>query len=118
MTPRPPLLVTPDAGDRFDPDPLDPGRIAEGTPEAGDRHLATWSDGTITGIWRCTPGRFTDTEVDETFMVLEGRASIRQGDSVSEVGPGDVCVLSAGAETEWTVTETVVKIYVLAPGSD
>jgi uncharacterized cupin superfamily protein len=116
MTPRPPLVITPDDDGRFDPDPLDSGQVVAGDPETGDRHLATWSDGTITGIWRCTPGRFTDIEVDETFIVLEGRASIRQGGSVTEVGPGDVCVLGAGAETEWTVTETVVKVYVAAAG--
>ena len=30
-----------------------------------------------------------------------------------EVGPGDVCVLPAGAETRWTVHETLTKVYVI-----
>ncbi|MGB2851598.1 MAG: cupin domain-containing protein [Solirubrobacterales bacterium] len=50
--------------------------------------------------------------------MIEGCASIRHGDAVHEVGPGDVCVLPAGAETEWTVHETLVKVYVVDPDPD
>jgi uncharacterized protein len=113
MSGSPQVVVTRAGGGAFVPDPLADHQIVEGSPEATDRHLGTWSDGTTTGVWRCTPGRFTDVEVDETFVVLEGRASIRCGDDVFTVGPGDVCVLPAGAVTEWTVHQTLVKVYVL-----
>ena len=65
-----------------------------------------------TGIWRCTPGTVTDVEADETFVVLSGRATIEHDGASHEVGPGDVCVLPAGAETKWTVHETLTKVFV------
>ena len=68
-------------------------------------------------MWRCTPGRFRDVEVDETFVVIEGRATIEFEGGKVEVGPGDVCVLSAGAETVWTVHETLLKGYALGKTS-
>ena len=33
-----------------------------------------------------------------------------------ELGPGDVCVLTAGTETVWTVHETLLKGYSLRLG--
>ena len=68
-------------------------------------------------IWRCTPGTVTDVEADETFVVLSGRATIDHDGASHEVGPGDVCVLPAGAETNWTVHETLTKVFVIVdPG--
>ena len=107
------IVVAPVAGSRFEPDPIPEDAILAGRPIAGDRRLGEWGDGIVSGIWRCLPGRFTDVEVDETFVVLEGRATIRTGSQQVEVGPGDVCMLPAGAETEWTVHERLLKVYVL-----
>ena len=99
------------------PDPIAPEQVIEGSPLASDRVVGHWKGGAQTGVWRCEPGRFTDVKVDESFVVLEGRASIRHGEAVHELRAGDVCVLRAGIETEWTVHETVVKVYVLDPDS-
>lgn len=96
---------------------LDPGSIVAGSPRTCEGEIATASlpDGSAlaTGVWRCTEGTVTDTEADETFVVLSGRATIEHGGSTHEVGPGDVCVLPAGAETRWTVHETLTKVYVI-----
>jgi uncharacterized cupin superfamily protein len=68
------------------------------------------------GVWEHTAGVSSDTEADELFVVLAGRARIEVADgTVLEVGPGDVGILEAGAETVWTVYETLRKIYVLLP---
>jgi uncharacterized cupin superfamily protein len=96
------------------PDPLDQAQVLDGDPRPAAAVLAESADGAESGVWRCTPGRFRDVEVDETFVVLAGRATIEfQGGRV-EVGPGDVCVLASGTRTVWTVHETLLKGYALA----
>ena len=93
-------------------EPLDPGQVVEGDPRTASFVLAQ-SGGLETGVWRCTPGTVRDVEVDETFVVIEGRATIEFEGGRVEVGPGDVCSLAAGTETVWTVSETLLKGYVL-----
>ena len=93
----------------LEPDPLDPEQILEGSPETAAHGLAATPEGGESGVWRCTPGRFSDVEADETFVVIEGRATIEWEGGLVEVGPGDVCVLEAGTETVWTVHETILK---------
>lgn len=95
-------------------DPLDPEQVLEGDPRTSAYVLASGAGGSETGVWRCTPGKFRDTEAEETFVVLEGRATIEFDGGVVEVGPGDVCSLEAGTETVWTVHETLLKGYVIA----
>lgn len=100
---------------------LDPESIVSGSPRTfeGEIAAAPLGDGSTlaTGIWRCTPGTVTDVEADETFVVLSGRATIDHDGASHEVGPGDVCVLPSGAETTWTVHETLTKVFVIAdPG--
>ena len=75
--------------------------------------LSESADGRIVrGIWQMTPGVVTDTEADEIFVVLAGRATVEFADgTVMEVGPGDVAVLTEGAKTTWTVHETLRKVY-------
>jgi uncharacterized protein len=96
---------------------LDPSTIVEGTPRTRSGEIASTplADGSTleTGVWSCSPGTVTDVETDETFVVLSGRAEIECDGETFEIGPGDVCVLPAGAETKWTVYETLTKVYVL-----
>lgn len=98
-------------------EPLDPGTILEGDPKtsAGEIASTVLPGGATfeTGVWRCTPGVVTDVEADETFVVISGRATIEHDGDSHDVGPGDVCVLPAGADTRWTVHETLTKIYVI-----
>lgn len=88
--------------------------VVAGAPVAGVYELGTFG-GTEIGVWEMTPGVATDTEVDEIFVVLSGRARIVFLDPAREaidVGPGSVVRLAAGMRTEWTVTETLRKVYV------
>jgi len=94
---------------------LDPDSIVAGTPRTSEATIATAQlpGGTLaTGVWRCTEGIVTDVEADETFVVLSGRATIEHDGARHEVGPGDVCVLPAGAATRWTIHETITKVFV------
>lgn len=60
-----------------------------------------------------TPGTATDTEAEEVFVVLSGKARIVFLDdgSTLDVAAGDVVRLRAGQRTSWTVTETLRKVY-------
>ena len=102
----------------LEPEPLDPDSILGGTPETTGVVLFESEDGRVTrGLWQCTPGRLTDVEVDEMFVVVSGRATIEFEDGPSiDVGPGDVCVLEEGARTVWTVHETLRKVYQITSG--
>ncbi|MDX1888232.1 cupin domain-containing protein [Mycolicibacterium sp. 050158] len=65
------------------------------------------------GVWEMTPGVMNDVETDEVFVVLSGAATVEfaTGTPTMQIGPGDVVRLAAGAETVWTVTETLRKVY-------
>lgn len=87
--------------------------VHSGNPTAGAVELGAFG-GVEVGVWEMTPGVASDTEVDEVFIVLAGRARIAFDEPVApaiEVGPGSVVRLDAGMRTTWTVTETLRKIY-------
>ncbi|MBH0007831.1 cupin domain-containing protein [Salinibacterium sp. SWN1162] len=92
---------------------LGANEVVEGTPTAGYAVLDTLGDSEI-GVWEMSVGTATDTEVDEVFVVISGRASIHfaADDRTIAVGPGDVVRLTDGMQTTWTITETLRKIYV------
>ncbi len=94
-------------------DPLDPSQVVSGNPQVSSYELLD-TESVAVGIWQHTAGVSTDVEVDEIFVVLAGRATIEvSGGPTLEVGPGDVGVLEAGAETTWTIHEDLRKIYVI-----
>jgi uncharacterized cupin superfamily protein len=101
----------PDAA--LEPSELDPAQIVAGDPRISEAVLHASEDGrVIRGIWQMTPGVVTDVEADEVFVVVSGRATVEFADgTVLELGPGDVGVLTEGAETTWTVHETLRKVY-------
>lgn len=95
-------------------EPLPVDEVLAGAPTAAVRELATLG-GIEIGVWEMTPGTATDTEADEVFVVLSGRATIAFASSGLpdlEVGPGSVVRLAEGMRTTWTVTETLRKIYI------
>ena len=109
-----PITVADARAVELGPDPIDPELIVSGSPVASAADIAEGRSGAVTGVWRIEPGVVTDTEVEETFVVLEGRATIEHDGESYELRPGSVCVFAAGAETKWTVHETLLKVYVIA----
>ncbi|MFI5760621.1 cupin domain-containing protein [Streptomyces sp. NPDC051563] len=94
-------------------DELDPAQIVSGNPVVTGKVLWEAPDGSqVRGIWQITPGVVTDTEANELFVVVSGRATIEvEGGGTLEVGPGSACVLREGDKTTWTVHETLRKAY-------
>lgn len=106
----------------LEPSTLDESRIVAGSPEVRSAvlHSAGWSE---RGVWEITPGVVTDTESDELFVVLSGRATVEILDSrtgtvtsVLELVPGHAGVFAAGTSTRWTVHETLRKVYQITVG--
>ncbi len=88
-------------------------QVIAGTPTTATVEVGAFS-GVELGVWEMTPGTAVDVEADEVFVVLSGRARIVFTDRDAapiEVGPGDLVRLVAGMRTEWTVTETLRKVY-------
>ncbi|APY88870.1 DUF861 domain-containing protein [Streptomyces alfalfae] len=94
-------------------EPLDPAQIVSGAPEVTGKVLWESADGKqVRGIWQITPGVVTDTEANELFVVVSGRATVVvEGGATLELGPGDAAVLREGDRTTWTVHETLRKAY-------
>ena len=114
MTPI--VVIEPDTVELTESE-LDPATIISGSPRTFEGEIATaplpGGAALATGVWRCSTGTVTDVEADETFVVLSGRATIEHAGESHEVGPGDVCVLPAGAETTWTIHEDLTKVFVV-----
>jgi uncharacterized cupin superfamily protein len=106
-------FALPVAAAELQPVALDPSQVVAGTPQVSELVLSESADGRVVrGIWQMTPGVVTDTEADELFVVLSGRATIEFEDgTVLNVGPGDAALLTAGAKTRWTIHETLRKVY-------
>jgi len=100
--------------DQLEPDPLDPEQVVLGNPEVSS--LTLWEkDGAESGLWRITPGEASDVEVKESFLVIEGRATIEYADGRAfTVGPGDTHHFEGGEETVWKVEETLLKAFWIA----
>lgn len=97
----------------LEPAPLDSSQMLAGDPHVSAAQLLT-TDTVEIGVWEHTTGTSTDTEADEVFVVLTGRATVAVEDGPTlELHPGVVGFLDAGARTTWTVHETLRKVYVL-----
>ena len=99
---------------RLDSTALPASGVDDGEPRTDSVELLR-SGAIEIGIWEIAPGVATDTETDEVFVVLSGRARVDiegQADPL-ELRAGTVGRLAAGARTRWTVTETLRKVYVL-----
>lgn len=87
-------------------------QIVSGNPRVGTAELGELGECAI-GVWEITPGVSTDTEIDEFFIVLSGRATVTfaDGTPAMDLKAGTVGHLKAGTATTWTVTETLRKVY-------
>ena len=102
-------------------EPLPADQVVAGAPTTGFAVLVEGSvagggseiGGPEIGVWEMTPGTATDVEVDEVFVVLEGRATVLMpGLDAVELTPGSVVQLTAGMATRWIVHETLRKLYI------
>lgn len=77
--------------------------------------VVTEFGGLEVGVWEMSPGVMTDVEADELFVVLSGNATVEFADGTAPltIKAGDVVRLAEGAETTWTVTETLRKVYLV-----
>jgi uncharacterized cupin superfamily protein len=89
-----------------------PAQVAGGQPRTGTTTLGAYA-GLEVGVWEMSVGSMRDTEVDELFVVIAGKASVEfeDGSAAIELGVGDIVRLSAGAQTLWTVHEPLRKVY-------
>ncbi|MFJ4223020.1 cupin domain-containing protein [Microbacterium sp. NPDC089695] len=93
---------------------LPASEVALGSPTTGTVAVDELA-GVEVGVWEMTPGTASDTEADEVFVVLSGRALIEFTEPALpsiEVGPGSLVRLAEGMRTVWTVTETLRKVYI------
>ncbi|MGG8406044.1 cupin domain-containing protein [Streptomyces sp. 12297] len=113
QTPAPASFAVSIADAELETEDLDPSQIVSGDPVVTGKVLWESPDGKqLRGIWQITPGVVTDTEANELFVVISGRATIEvEGGDTLEVGPGTACVLREGDKTTWTVHETLRKAY-------
>lgn len=101
--------------DELEPEPLDPEQIVSGEPRTSSLTLASAEDGAESGLWRCTPGVVTDTEVKESFLVIAGKGQVEiEGGETIRLQPGATHHFEGGEKTVWTVDETVLKAYWIA----
>lgn len=102
-------------------EPVPAAAAAAGTPSTAVQELGRFG-GVDLGVWEMTEGGMYDTEADEVFVVLSGRATVQflspggSVESVQELGPHTLMRLTAGTRTRWDVTQTLRKIYLTAPG--
>lgn len=89
-----------------------PTALTDGLTEATE---PVWTSGRIeTGLWECTPGRFTARRdgYTEICTVLSGSVTLHQeGREPITFGPGDVMVMPSGWVGEWEVHEPLRKHY-------
>jgi uncharacterized cupin superfamily protein len=93
-------------------EPVPAEQSVRGEPTTGAEAIDDFG-GLEVGVWEMTPGVMSDVEADEVFVVLSGAATVEfaDGSDTLHLSPGDVVRLAAGAETVWTVTETLRKVY-------
>jgi uncharacterized cupin superfamily protein len=96
----------------LDHEPVPADQSVRGEPSTAATPVDEFG-GLEVGVWEMTPGVMTDVEDDEVFVVVSGSATVEFGDGSHSlrIGPGDVVRLAAGAETVWTVSETLRKVY-------
>lgn len=89
----------------------------EGEQQEAAKALWTSAEGKMeTGVWECTPGRFTAdrSENAEVCHLLTGRVTLHNADGTSwEIRAGEMFVLPLGWRGEWTIHEQTRKIYTM-----
>ena len=91
---------------------LDPARDPSGTVTTAVTSVANEGDMEV-GVWEHSVGTSTDTEVEEVFVVISGQGTVTctEGGRI-DLAPGVVGLLPAGAQTTWTVTAPLRKVWI------
>jgi uncharacterized cupin superfamily protein len=95
-----------------EPTPLPREDVIDGDPVPSWADLWRSPDGEhFTGAWHCTPGAFFVVHPgNETFCIVEGRATVKFGDQEPlAIGPGDVVFVPGGTRARWEVHQTIRK---------
>lgn len=94
-------------------EPVPEDQHVSGAPTTGFA-LLPGLPGQECGVWEMTPGAMSDVEADELFVVIAGAATVEFVDYgiTQTLAAGSFGRLLEGANTVWTVTETLRKIYV------
>ncbi|MGA7396757.1 MAG: cupin domain-containing protein [Solirubrobacterales bacterium] len=101
--------------DQLEEEPLDLEQIIFGNPRTSALTLVETKEGSESGLWRCTPGTVTDTEVNESFLVLTGKGTLEFEDGRTiDLAPGVTVSFEGGEKTTWTVKETILKAFWIA----
>jgi len=91
-----------------------PDRIVDGQPQMSKKVVWRSADGTLTqGVWEMTEGAIEGFDNNETFVVVEGRATVEftnRGEKF-DLLPGTVCVMQKGDPIRITVHEKLRKVY-------
>jgi len=89
-------------------------QIVRGNPQAWGRLDIGSNDGQHRmGIWRCSEGAFSCTEIgDELQTLISGRLILTRddGESVS-CGPDDSIFTRKGERVTWDILEEVTKVF-------
>lgn len=91
-------------------------QVVSGAPQTGFVEIGTFGNFEL-GIWEHTVGTSTDTETDEVFIVLAGKAIVEFLNTEKpaiHIHAGSIVQLSEGMETKWTVEQTLRKVYLVA----
>jgi len=100
---------------KLEDEPLDLEQVQFGNPRTSVLTLVETKEGSESGLWRCTPGTVTDTEVHESFLVITGRGTMEFEDGRSiELEPGVTVTFEGGEKTTWIVKETILKAFWIA----
>lgn len=91
---------------------LDPARDPSGAVTTAVTSVASEGDMEV-GVWEHSVGTSTDTEVEEVFVVITGEGTVTcDGGGRIDLAPGVVGLLPAGAQTTWTVTAPLRKVWI------
>lgn len=92
---------------------VDADHIIDGSPSTTTRPLGESTGPVELGIWTISPGKVTDVEAAETFVVLSGRAALTVNDQAEYIiSAGDIVTFEEGDRTVWDVFEPLRKFYV------
>jgi uncharacterized cupin superfamily protein len=76
--------------------------------------LGVNEDGSETGIWECTPGKWVRQVMDAEFCTfVSGRAVFTPENGASfEINAGDIVYFPRNSKGTWEIIETVRKTYI------